>query len=310
MTRFSGIGMPVTAITLVCNPDAEALSDAIVDEAMHRLLEFADGAEIRRRTLAEEIAEDFLVEATLSRTATEALFADILSDALADVIVQPAAHRRKRLLIADMDSTIIGQECIDELADFAGLKPRIAAITERAMRGELDFEAALKERVAMLKGLAESALEECFRSRIRLNPGAETLVRTMNEAGATTVLVSGGFTYFVSRVARLAGFQHFEANELLIENGALAGAVRPPIVGRAAKAAALRQYAADRSIPLAETMAVGDGANDLDMLAAAGLGVAYCAKPKVADAAPASIRHSDLTALLYAQGLTCAEFAI
>jgi phosphoserine phosphatase len=309
MTRFSGIGMPVTAITLVCNPDAEALSDAIVDEAAHRLLEFAGGAEVRRRTLAEDVAEDFLIEATLNRAAAEALFADLLSDAPIDVVVQPAAHRRKRLLIADMDSTIIGQECIDELADFAGLKPRIAAITERAMRGELDFEAALKGRVAMLKGLPESALDECFRSRIRLNGGAETLVRTMNEAGATTVLVSGGFTYFVSRVARLAGFRHFQANELLIENGALAGVVCPPILGRSAKLSALRQYAADRSVPLAETMAVGDGANDLDMLAAAGLGVAYRAKPKVAEAAAASIRHSDLTALLYAQGLTRAEFA-
>ncbi|NWG93057.1 MAG: phosphoserine phosphatase SerB, partial [Parvularculaceae bacterium] len=171
--------MPVTAITLVCNPDAEALSDDIVDEAMHRLLEFTGGAEVRRRSLAEDVAEDLLVEAALDRAAAEALFADILAAAPADVIVQPAAHRRKRLLVADMDSTIIGQECIDELADFAGLKAEISAITERAMRGELDFAAALKERVGMLKGLSESVLDACYRTRIALNPGAKTLVATM-----------------------------------------------------------------------------------------------------------------------------------
>ncbi len=301
--------MPVTAITLVCNPETEALDDDLVDEAMHRLLESADGAEIMRQTLAEGVAEDFLVDEAISRAVAERTLADLIADAPIDIIVQPAAHRRKRLLVADMDSTIIGQECIDELADFAGLKTEISAITERAMRGELDFDAALKERVGMLKGLSESVLDECFRTRIRLNPGAETLIRTMNKSGATTVLVSGGFTYFVERIARLAGFQHFQANELIIENGALTGNVRLPVLGREAKAAALRQFAAHFAIPLADTLAVGDGANDLAMIAAAGLGVAYRAKPAVAAAADASIRHGDLTALLYAQGVRAADFA-
>lgn len=301
--------MPVTAITLVCNPETEALDDDLVDEAMHRLLERGGGVEVMRRTLAEGVAEDFSVDAELNRTDVETALADLIANAPIDIIVQPAANRKKRLLIADMDSTIIGQECIDELADFAGLKAEISAITECAMRGELDFEAALTERVGMLKGLRESVLDEAFRTRITLNPGAKTLVRTMNEMGATTILVSGGFTYFVERIARLAGFRHFQANELLIENGALTGAVRTPILGREAKERALRHFAQVNSIPLSAALAVGDGANDLDMIGAAGLGVAYRAKPKVAAAADASIRHGDLTALLYAQGIARNDFA-
>lgn len=301
--------MSVTAITLVCNPETEALDDDLIDEATHRLLESAGKGEVMRRTLADGVAEDFLVDVRMTREAAEAALADIIAHAPVDVIVQPAAHRSKRLLIADMDSTIIGQECIDELADFAGLKAEISAITERAMRGDLDFEAALIERVAMLKGLPEKTLDECFRSRITLNPGARTLVETMNRLGAMTVLVSGGFTYFVDRIARLAGFQQHQANELLIEGGALTGAVRKPILGREAKEAALRRFAKAGSIKLSETLAVGDGANDLDMISAAGLGVAFHAKPKIAAAADASIRHADLTALLYAQGVTQESFA-
>lgn len=301
--------MPVTAITLVCNPEADALGDMLVDEIAHRLLEAAGDGDIMRRTLSDGVAEDFLIDKRLRRADIEKALSDLLADAPVDVIVQPAEHRRKRLLIADMDSTIIGQECLDELADFAGLKAEISAITERAMRGELDFEAALTARVGMLKGLAESALDECFRSRIFLSPGAAVLVRTMNSLGATTVLVSGGFTFFVERIARLAGFQQHQANELLIEDGELTGKVRRPILGRAAKEAALRQFAKANAIPLAETLAVGDGANDLDMIDAAGLGVAFHAKPKVAAAADASIFHGDLTALLYAQGISQEEFA-
>lgn len=301
--------MSVTAITLVCNPETEALSDDIVDEVAQRLLDFSGGADLMRRTLAENVAEDFLIERPVDHMAAERLLSDAIGDAPVDIIVQPAAHRRKRLLIADMDSTIIGQECIDELADFAGLKREISAITERAMRGELDFEAALKARVAMLKGLREGVLEEAFNQRITLNSGAAQLVQTMNERGATTVLVSGGFTYFVERIAGAAGFQRFQANELLIESGALTGMVKMPILGRQAKETALRSIAVELSIPLEETLAVGDGANDLDMIAAAGLGIAFRAKPKVSEAADASIRHSDLTALLYAQGFLQNEFA-
>lgn len=300
--------MSVTAITLVCNPETEALGDALIDEAINSLLEHGDGAEIMRRTLAEGVAEDFMVDAAMNRRDVDSALSDVIAGAPVDIIVQPAAHRRKRLLIADMDSTIIGQECIDELADFAGLKAEISTITERAMRGELDFEAALIERIGMLKGLAESTLDEAFKTRIKLNPGATTLVRTMNKFGATTVLVSGGFTYFVERVAAIAGFNRFQANELLLSGGALTGDVRMPILGRQAKEAALLGIAAEISIPLEETLAVGDGANDLDMINAAGLGVAYRAKPKVAAAADASIVHSDLTALLYAQGIARSEF--
>ncbi|MFN3960713.1 MAG: phosphoserine phosphatase SerB [Parvularculaceae bacterium] len=298
--------MADTAITLVCNPADALLDGDLCDAAADALLE-AFG-EVRRRRLSEEVAEDFLIEAETGRESVEAALRPVLGESAIDIIVQPAATRKKRLLVADMDSTIIGQECIDELADFAGLKGEIAAITERAMRGELDFEAALSTRVAMLKGLSENALEECFRTRIALNPGARALVGTMNARGAMTVLVSGGFTFFVERVAQLAGFRRFHANELIIENGALAGAVRRPILGREAKGAALRQHAMENNIPLAATLAVGDGANDLDMIRAAGLGVAFRAKPQVAAAAHAAIRHGDLTALLYAQGLDDDEF--
>ena len=301
--------MSGTAITLVCNPETEALSEDIVDEAAYAILEACGDAEIMRRTLNDGIAEDFLVDAPLERGEIECALSGILEGAPIDIIVQPANSRRKRLLIADMDSTIIGQECIDELADFAGLKAEISAITERAMRGELDFEAALIERVGMLRGLSETVLEKAFADRISLNPGAKILVETMNAHGAATLLVSGGFTYFVERIARIAGFKTYQANDLIFEDGKLTGGVRRPILGRQAKEDALRKGAAEFSVPLVETLAVGDGANDLDMLAAAGLGVAYRAKPKVASAADASIRFADLTALLYAQGLTREEFA-
>lgn len=299
--------MPVTAITLVCNPAAPVIDERLADAALTRL----EGlGRTERRPLAAGIAEDFILAAKTSRADVEALLADPTAGAPVDIIVQPAAGRRKSLLIADMDSTIIGQECIDELADFAGLKSEIAAITERAMRGELPFEDALRARVGKLAGLSVAALEEAFRTRISLNPGARTLVETMNSRGATTVLVSGGFTFFVERVARLAGFQRFQANDLLIEGGRLTGEIGAPILGREAKAAALRREADATGLPLAASLAVGDGANDLDMIRAAGLGVAYRAKPVVAAAADASIRHGDLTALLFAQGIAARDFIL
>jgi phosphoserine phosphatase len=225
-----------------------------------------------------------------------------------DVCLQPAAARRKRLLVADMDSTIINVECLDELADFAGLKAEIAAITERAMRGELAFEGALRERVGMLKGLATEALQQAYDERVRLNPGARTLVRTMAANGARCLLVSGGFTFFTGRVADAAGFHANRANTLIEADGRLSGLVGEPILGREAKLAALLEEAAALKIPLAETLAVGDGANDLAMIEAAGLGVAYRAKPIVAAQADAKIDHADLTALLYFQGYGAAEF--
>ena len=226
-----------------------------------------------------------------------------------DINILPAANRRKKLLIADMDSTIIQQECIDELADFAGKRAEISAITERAMRGELDFEGALKERVAMLKGLPESVLAETFATRITLTPGAETLVKTMNANGAMTALVSGGFTFFTGRVAEKTGFQYNQANTLSLNGGVLSGAVAEPILGRAAKQEALERIAKEKGISLGETIAVGDGANGLSMLSRSGLGVAFRAKPAVAEAAHARIDHGDLTALLYLQGIPQAAFA-
>ena len=220
-----------------------------------------------------------------------------------DINLIPAANRQKKLLIADMDSTIIPVECIDELADFAGVKPEVSEITERAMRGELDFEQALDARVALLKGLAESTLEQCYCERISLNPGAKTLVRTMNAHGALTALVSGGFTYFTSRVAKEAGFAVNQANTLNIENGVMLGTVARPILGQRAKLEALMQFVAERSISMADVIAVGDGANDLAMINAAGLGVAFHAKPALKEAADAVLDYSDLEALLALQGL-------
>ncbi len=220
-----------------------------------------------------------------------------------DVVIQPIEGREKRLLVADMDSTMIQCECIDELADYAGLKPQIAAITEAAMRGELDFEAALDARVALLAGLDAAVIDRCLAERVRLMPGARTLVRTMRARGARCVLVSGGFTRFAEPVAREIGFDRAIANELLIADDRLTGEVAKPIVGAETKLATLRAEAVALGIDAAATLAVGDGANDLPMIRAAGLGVAFRAKPVVAAAAAARVEHGDLTALLWAQGI-------
>jgi phosphoserine phosphatase len=225
-----------------------------------------------------------------------------------DVVIQPAAGRRKRLFLADMDSTMIAQECIDELADYAGLKPQIAAITERAMRGEIAFVPALSERVALLKGLPVSAIDEVLRTRITLTPGARTLVATMGANGALTCLVSGGFTLFTGPIANMIGFDETRGNVLLVENGKLTGHVAEPVFGREGKRETLLELRARLRLERPHTLAIGDGANDIDMIAEAGLGVAFHAKPKVAKAAAARIDHGDLTALLYAQGYRREEF--
>ena len=235
---------------------------------------------------------------------------DVLPGAPVDVNVVRAKDRRARLLLADMDSTIIGVECIDELADFAGVKPEVAAITERAMRGELDFEAALRARVALLRDLPVRVLDQCYAERVRLNPGAETLTRTMAALGADTALVSGGFTFFSEKVAAAAGFARTRANRLLASDGRLTGEVGEPILGRAAKLAALHDFTAEGGFGPEAVLAVGDGANDLDMVVAAGLGVAYRAKPALAEAAGARIDWSDLTALLALQGIPATEWHV
>jgi phosphoserine phosphatase len=231
-----------------------------------------------------------------------------LAGAPVDAIVQETAGRRKKLLIADMDSTIIGQECIDELADFAWIKPQVAAITERAMRGEIEFEPALRERVALLSGLPIDIIDKVIADRITLTPGARALVSTMRANGAYALLVSGGFTVFAERIATMVGFNESRANELVVKDGRLAGKVKEPILGRSAKLGALEDAIIRREIDGSETLAVGDGANDLAMIRRAGLGVAYHAKPKVAEAAAARVDHGDLTALLYAQGYKRHQF--
>lgn len=224
------------------------------------------------------------------------------------IAAEPGRYRKK-LLVADMESTIIEQECLDELAVHAGLADRIAAITARAMRGELAFEAALSERVALLRGLEAGLLEEIYTRRVSLMPGAQTLVATMRRDGAHCALVSGGFTFFSERIAARLGFASQHANTLEIADGRLAGSVRPPILGREAKLATLNRLTRELRLAAQDTLAVGDGANDLAMIKAAGLGVAFRAKPIVAEAALVRIDHADLTALLYLQGYARSEFA-
>jgi phosphoserine phosphatase len=232
-----------------------------------------------------------------------------LDGAPIDVVVQHAAGRRKRLFVADMDSTMIGQECIDELADFVGQKARVAAITERAMRGEIEFAPALRERVALLAGLPVAIVDEVVAKRITLTPGGRTLVRTMRRHGARTCLVSGGFTVFTSRIAAMIGFDENRGNQLTIgDDGRFTGTVTEPVLGRDAKLDMLRELRSKFGLARSETLVVGDGANDLLMIGDAGLGVAYRAKPLVAEAAAARIDHSDLTALLYAQGYRREQF--
>lgn len=288
------------ALTLV-GPDAQA--------ALARLAPALAGAHARvkePRPLGPG-ALDLSVEAEDLAAVRHAAKA-VLDDLDLDHCLQPWNGRRKRLLIADMDSTIIGCECLDELADFAGLKAEVSAITERAMRGELAFEPALRERVAMLKGLPVADLQLCYDDRVRLTPGARTFVRTMAANGARCLLVSGGFSFFTARVAEAAGFHANRANTLIEADGKLTGQVGEPILGREAKLAALRGEAARLGLDLAETLAIGDGANDLAMIEAAGLGLAYRAKPIVAAEADAKIDHADLTAALYFQGYAAADF--
>ena len=220
-----------------------------------------------------------------------------------DVIVQPAQGREKKLLVADMDSTMIGQECIDELADYAGCKPQVAEITERAMRGELDFTAALRERVALLEGLASETLDRCRVERVRVSPGARTLVRTMRARGAGTLLVSGGFTAFAEPIAEEIGFEQVRANRLASSGGRLAGTVDGAIVDSAVKRDALIELRDRLGLQPEAVLAIGDGANDRPMIEEAGLGIAYRAKPVLAEVADARLDHNRLDALLWAQGI-------
>ncbi len=286
-------------LTLVANRAATTLTAAII-------------ARVRDATgggAAETLASGEAADIELPAAPDMASVRTVLDGAAIDAIATSAEGRRKALLVADMDSTIVTGETLDELADFAGLKDRIAAITARAMNGELDFKAALRERVAMLKGLPVDALERTWQ-RVHLTPGARELVATMRTHGAYAALVSGGFSFFTSRVAALCGFDLHRSNALLDDGAALIGRVGEPILDRDTKLATLTGLAAERGLELSATLAVGDGANDLDMLRAAGLGVAFHAKPIVAAAVRARVDHADLRALLFAQGYRAAEIVV
>jgi phosphoserine phosphatase len=292
--------------TLISNPAAPALDDGVISGA-RRALTSAQAS----IWLDPGIAADIVFngrEDESPRTLADRVRA-ALAGAPVDVVVQRLGARRKKLFLADMDSTMIGQECIDELADYVGLKHHVAAITERAMRGEIEFAPALRERVALLEGLPVSVVGEVIAERIRLTPGARTLVATMRANGAYACLVTGGFTLFAQRIAALIGFDESRANTLVVDaNGKLTGDVTEPIFGRDGKLAALLGLRQRLGLTPEQTLVAGDGANDLAMIEAAGLGIAYHAKPKVAQAAAARIDHGDLTALLYIQGYGRDEF--
>jgi phosphoserine phosphatase len=284
------------ANTRLCGGDISAAEDAL------------RGAGIEpygRSWVEQDTACDILFEADPDR-ALESLEGFL---AATDVVVQREADRRRKLLVADMDSTMITVECIDELADYAGLKAEVAEVTERAMRGEMVFEEALRARVALLKGLEAQAIDRCRAERVRLTPGARALVRTMRRDGALTILVSGGFTRFADPVAAEIGFERVVANRLGVSDERLTGKVEAPIVGAEAKRLALIDGRTEKDLAAKETLAVGDGANDIPMIREAGLGVAYRAKPAAAAAAAARVEHNDLTALLYAQGYSRSGWA-
>jgi phosphoserine phosphatase len=300
--------VPTEILTLIAADAAAPRLDAMV-EALTKMLGGLGARTAQPDWLAPGVACDLPfvgLEPDQADAAARLLIAERFAGNPVDLVVQHAAGRRKSLLLADMESTIIANEMLDELADLLGLKAKVAAITARAMNDEIDFAAALRERVALLKDLPESALAEAGQ-RIRVTPGAGELVATMRGNGAFTVLVSGGFRAYSAAIREALGFDLDVANELVIAGGRLVGTVVEPILGRDAKLQALKRLAADRSLPLTATLAVGDGANDIAMIEAAGLGIAYHARPAVAARARRRIEHNDLTALLYAQGYSDAE---
>lgn len=287
--------MPLVA-TLISAPKDRALTPALADRAL------AASKASAVEWLAKDIACDLPLPEETEAVAIETRLRDIIGDHPVDVAVQETGTRRKRLLIADMDSTMIDQECIDELADEVGLRDHVAEITRRSMNGEIPFDAALRERVALLRGLDVSIVDHIVKTRLTLASGGRQLVATMRSNGAWTALVSGGFDVFTRRIAEKLGFDEHRANSLIEANGKLTGKVREPVLGSKAKALALTEISGRHALTPQDAVAVGDGANDLDMIALAGMGVALHAKPLVAAAARIRIDHGDLTALLYLQG--------
>jgi phosphoserine phosphatase len=294
--------MPLVA-TLISHPADAALSQELANMASAAL-----GAS-SPTWLAQRIACDLFPPQEAEAAAVTSELRRVLDGSPIDIAVQPLANRRKKILIADMDSTMIDQECIDELADEIGIKDRVAAITARTMNGEIAFEPALRERVALLRDISLDVIDGIIENRLTLASGSRALVQTMRKNGAWTALVSGGFDIFTGRIAEKLGFHEHRANRLIDARGRLSGEVAEPILGRQAKAAALQEIAARLHLTPADAVAVGDGANDLDMLRLAGAGVALHAKPSVAAAAGLRIDHGDLTAILYMQGYSQAEFA-
>lgn len=290
-------------ITLITPKSKKAISDELILKIKQVIGEDFMAAV----WLAEDEAMDIILNAELP-TGIQTKILSLISALPIDYAFQTDQNRKKKLLIADMDSTMIGQECIDELADFVGIKHQVSKITERAMSGELEFDAALKERVDLLKNMPRMALQQAFDEKITLNAGARTLVQTMKASGAYTALVSGGFTFFTAQVQNQTGFDTTRANILNFVDDKLDGTVAEPILGRQAKLDSMNEFCNMRNIELADALAVGDGANDLAMVTKAGLGVAYHAKPIVAEQAKVAINHCDLTALLYLQGYKAEEF--
>jgi phosphoserine phosphatase len=292
-------------LVLITDPVRAGLNDSII-AAVRDALAAAGVAPEQPRGLADGIAAEiaFGGDAAAAKAAAKAA----LAAQAVDVAVVPAHNRRKRLLIADMESTLIENEFLDDIGARAGLGEKIAGITKRAMAGELDFAGALRERVVLLKGLPATLLDEVY-AGLRIMPGARTLVATMRKHGAAVAIVSGGFRIFVDRVRAELGADVAEANDLEVAGGVLSGRVREPIFDRASKAATLQRLVQARGWTADDALAVGDGANDLDMVRAAGLGVAFRAKPVLADAAAVAIKHGDLTALLYLQGYRKDEFS-